>query len=120
MMFPLTSSFTTYDLSMVLPGVAGFKLSGKLHNEVMVLVGLSLAYSLIWPLLLICLLSLSCLGVCLVSALSHEDLHTYQQECVSSMGSPVSYEQAVVWKLSSDDDSNHCMAFIFINLSFVR
>ncbi|XP_038720638.1 homeobox-leucine zipper protein ATHB-14-like isoform X1 [Tripterygium wilfordii] len=39
--------------------------------------------------------------------------------CVSSMGRPVSYEQAVVWKVLNDDDSNHCLALVFINWSFV-
>ncbi|XAR72539.1 hypothetical protein NMG60_11019217 [Bertholletia excelsa] len=39
--------------------------------------------------------------------------------CVSSMGRPVSYEQAVAWKVLNDDDSNHCLAFMFINWSFV-
>ncbi|KAK6154831.1 hypothetical protein DH2020_009079 [Rehmannia glutinosa] len=33
--------------------------------------------------------------------------------CVSSMGRPVSYEQAIAWKVLNDDDSNHCLAFIF-------
>ncbi|XP_052179852.1 homeobox-leucine zipper protein HOX32-like [Diospyros lotus] len=39
--------------------------------------------------------------------------------CISSMGRPVSYEQAAVWKVLNDDDSNHCLAFMFINWSFV-
>ncbi|KAL5771870.1 hypothetical protein ACOSP7_011479 [Xanthoceras sorbifolium] len=39
--------------------------------------------------------------------------------CVSSMGRPVSYEQAVAWKVVNDDDSNHCLAFMFISWSFV-
>lgn len=39
--------------------------------------------------------------------------------CVSSMGRPISYEQAVAWKVLNDDDSNHCLAFMFINWSFV-
>ncbi|KAK4347414.1 hypothetical protein RND71_033753 [Anisodus tanguticus] len=39
--------------------------------------------------------------------------------CVSSMGRPVSYEQAVAWKVLNDDNSNHCLAFMFINWSFV-
>ncbi|XP_059288624.1 homeobox-leucine zipper protein ATHB-14-like isoform X1 [Lycium ferocissimum] len=39
--------------------------------------------------------------------------------CVSSMGRPVSYEQAVAWKVLNDDGSNHCLAFMFINWSFV-
>ncbi|XP_057972220.1 homeobox-leucine zipper protein ATHB-14-like isoform X2 [Malania oleifera] len=39
--------------------------------------------------------------------------------CVSSMSRPVSYEQAIAWKVLDDDNSNHCLAFIFINWSFV-
>ncbi|KAH6830717.1 Homeobox-leucine zipper family protein / lipid-binding START domain-containing protein [Perilla frutescens var. hirtella] len=39
--------------------------------------------------------------------------------CVSSMGRPVSYEQAVAWKVLNDDDANHCLAFMFMNWSFV-
>nr|UUA81639.1 HD-ZIP III family member transcription factor [Caragana korshinskii] len=39
--------------------------------------------------------------------------------CVSSMNRPVSYEQAIAWKVLNDDDSNHCLAFMFINWSFV-
>ncbi|KAF3607144.1 hypothetical protein DY000_02047574 [Brassica cretica] len=39
--------------------------------------------------------------------------------CVSSMGRPVSYEQATVWKVLDDNESNHCLAFILVNWSFV-
>ncbi|MQL91347.1 hypothetical protein Taro_023946 [Colocasia esculenta] len=39
--------------------------------------------------------------------------------CMSSMGRPVSYEQAVVWKVLNDEDVNHCLAFSFVNWSFV-
>ncbi|CAL5184142.1 unnamed protein product [Lathyrus oleraceus] len=39
--------------------------------------------------------------------------------CVSSMNRPVSYEQAIAWKVLNDDDANHCLAFMFINWSFV-
>ncbi|XP_037443286.1 homeobox-leucine zipper protein HOX32-like [Triticum dicoccoides] len=39
--------------------------------------------------------------------------------CVSSMGRPVSYEQAVAWKVLGDDDAPHCLAFMFVNWSFV-
>ncbi|GFS43106.1 homeobox-leucine zipper family protein [Actinidia rufa] len=39
--------------------------------------------------------------------------------CVSSMGRPVSYEQAIAWKVLEDNDSNHCLAFMFTNWSFV-
>ncbi|PON54767.1 Octamer-binding transcription factor [Parasponia andersonii] len=39
--------------------------------------------------------------------------------CVSSMGRAVSYEQAVAWKVLNDEDSNHCLAFMFMNWSFV-
>ncbi|CAL1402838.1 unnamed protein product [Linum trigynum] len=39
--------------------------------------------------------------------------------CVSSMGRPVAYEQAIAWKVVNDDDSHHCLAFMFVNWSFV-
>ncbi|OIV91820.1 hypothetical protein TanjilG_14399 [Lupinus angustifolius] len=39
--------------------------------------------------------------------------------CMSSMNRPVSYEQAIAWKVLNDDDSNHCLAFMFLNWSFV-
>ncbi|OIW13909.1 hypothetical protein TanjilG_31798 [Lupinus angustifolius] len=39
--------------------------------------------------------------------------------CVSNMKRPVSYEQAIAWKVVNDDDSNHCLAFMFMNWSFV-
>ncbi|KAK7369215.1 hypothetical protein VNO80_11250 [Phaseolus coccineus] len=39
--------------------------------------------------------------------------------CVSSMNRPVSYEQAIACKVLDDDDSNHCLAFVFMNWSFV-
>ncbi|KAK7399705.1 hypothetical protein VNO78_10894 [Psophocarpus tetragonolobus] len=39
--------------------------------------------------------------------------------CLSSMNRPVSYEQAIAWKVLDDDDSHHCLAFVFINWSFV-
>ncbi|KAM3361720.1 homeobox-leucine zipper protein ATHB-14 isoform X1 [Capsicum galapagoense] len=39
--------------------------------------------------------------------------------CVSSMGRPVSYEQAVAWKVLNDDNANYCLAFMFVNWSFV-
>jgi len=39
--------------------------------------------------------------------------------CVSSMGRPVSYEQAIAWKVLDDNDSNHCLSFMFLNWSFV-
>ncbi|CAL0309184.1 unnamed protein product [Lupinus luteus] len=39
--------------------------------------------------------------------------------CMSSMNRPISYEQAIAWKVLNDDDSNHCLAFMFINWSFV-
>ncbi|XP_071724346.1 homeobox-leucine zipper protein ATHB-14-like isoform X2 [Rutidosis leptorrhynchoides] len=39
--------------------------------------------------------------------------------CVSSMGRPVSYDQAIAWKVLNDDDGNHCLAFSFVNWSFV-
>ncbi|WCJ24310.1 Homeobox-leucine zipper protein HOX32 [Euphorbia peplus] len=39
--------------------------------------------------------------------------------CVSSMGRPISYEQGIAWKVLNDDDSNHCLALMFMNWSFV-
>ncbi|KAG1368413.1 homeobox-leucine zipper protein HOX32 [Cocos nucifera] len=39
--------------------------------------------------------------------------------CLSSMGRPVSYEQAVAWKVLNEEDSHHCLAFMFMNWSFV-
>ncbi|KAL5977125.1 Homeobox-leucine zipper protein hox32 [Asimina triloba] len=39
--------------------------------------------------------------------------------CVSSMGRPVSYEQAIAWKVLNEEDSHHCLAFMFINWSFL-
>ncbi|XP_042469940.1 homeobox-leucine zipper protein HOX32-like [Zingiber officinale] len=39
--------------------------------------------------------------------------------CLSSMGRPVSYEQAVAWKVLNEEGSTHCLAFMFVNWSFV-
>ncbi|XP_010535608.1 PREDICTED: homeobox-leucine zipper protein REVOLUTA [Tarenaya hassleriana] len=43
--------------------------------------------------------------------------------CVSTMGRNVSYEQAVSWKVfaapSEDNNVVHCLAFLFVNWSFV-
>ncbi|KAL6203015.1 hypothetical protein ACLB2K_026719 [Fragaria x ananassa] len=40
--------------------------------------------------------------------------------CMSTMGRHVSYEQAIGWKvLSGEDNSVHCLAFSFVNWSFV-
>ncbi|KAF3454993.1 hypothetical protein FNV43_RR05441 [Rhamnella rubrinervis] len=40
--------------------------------------------------------------------------------CMSTMGRHVSYEQAVAWKvLAAEDSTVHCLAFSFINWSFV-
>ncbi|KAI4343094.1 hypothetical protein MLD38_027637 [Melastoma candidum] len=39
--------------------------------------------------------------------------------CTSSMGRPASYEQAVAWKVLDDDETNHCLTFMFVNWSFV-
>ncbi|PKU69363.1 homeobox-leucine zipper protein HOX32 [Dendrobium catenatum] len=39
--------------------------------------------------------------------------------CMSSMGRPVSYEQAIAWKVLNEEDSPHCLAFMFVNWSFV-
>ncbi|OWM84197.1 hypothetical protein CDL15_Pgr028189 [Punica granatum] len=40
--------------------------------------------------------------------------------CMSIMGRHVSYDQAIAWKvLSGEDNSVHCLAFSFVNWSFV-
>jgi len=39
--------------------------------------------------------------------------------CLSGMGRHVSYEQAVAWKVLGDDSNVHCLAFCFVNWSFV-
>ncbi|WOL07879.1 homeobox-leucine zipper protein HOX32-like [Canna indica] len=38
--------------------------------------------------------------------------------CLSSMGRPVSYEQALAWKVSNEENCTHCLAFMFRNWSF--
>ncbi|KAL8223316.1 hypothetical protein R6Q57_018791 [Mikania cordata] len=39
--------------------------------------------------------------------------------CVSSMGRPVSYERAVAWKVVNEEETAHCICFMFINWSFL-
>ncbi|XP_062215818.1 homeobox-leucine zipper protein HOX29-like [Phragmites australis] len=39
--------------------------------------------------------------------------------CVSSLGRPVSYEEALAWKVTDDDNGAHCICFMFVNWSFV-
>uniref|UniRef100_A0A0D6QX06 Homeobox domain-containing protein n=1 Tax=Araucaria cunninghamii TaxID=56994 RepID=A0A0D6QX06_ARACU len=39
--------------------------------------------------------------------------------CVSSMGRPVSYDRAIAWKVLNDEENTHCIAFMFMNWSFV-
>ncbi|RYQ97998.1 hypothetical protein Ahy_B08g094072 isoform B [Arachis hypogaea] len=40
--------------------------------------------------------------------------------CMSTMGRHVSFEQAIAWKvLAEEDNSVHCLAFSFVNWSFV-
>lgn len=40
--------------------------------------------------------------------------------CMSTMARHVSYEQAIAWKvLAAEENSVHCLAFSFINWSFV-
>ncbi|XP_019447870.1 PREDICTED: homeobox-leucine zipper protein REVOLUTA-like [Lupinus angustifolius] len=40
--------------------------------------------------------------------------------CMSTMGRHVSYEQAIAWKVLAEQDNNvHCLAFSFINWTFV-
>ncbi|XP_039033653.1 homeobox-leucine zipper protein ATHB-15-like [Hibiscus syriacus] len=39
--------------------------------------------------------------------------------CMSSMGRPVSYDRAVAWKVLNEEETAHCICFMFINWSFV-
>ncbi|KAI3520521.1 hypothetical protein L1887_09970 [Cichorium endivia] len=40
--------------------------------------------------------------------------------CMSTMGRNISYEQAIAWKvLAADESTVHCLAFSFVNWSFV-
>ncbi|GER33092.1 homeobox leucine-zipper protein [Striga asiatica] len=40
--------------------------------------------------------------------------------CVSTMGRHISYDQAIVWKVfGADENTAHCLAFSFVNWSFV-
>nr|XP_010920424.1 homeobox-leucine zipper protein HOX9 isoform X4 [Elaeis guineensis] len=39
--------------------------------------------------------------------------------CMSGMGRHVSYEQAIAWKVPAEDNSIHCLAFCFVNWSFI-
>ncbi|CAI9776455.1 unnamed protein product [Fraxinus pennsylvanica] len=39
--------------------------------------------------------------------------------CMSTMGRHVSYEQAIVWKVLAEDNAVHCLAYCFVNWSFV-
>ncbi|XP_008785281.2 homeobox-leucine zipper protein HOX9-like [Phoenix dactylifera] len=39
--------------------------------------------------------------------------------CLSGMGRHVSYEQAIAWKVLGEDNSVRCLAFCFMNWSFV-
>ncbi|PSS01211.1 Homeobox-leucine zipper protein like [Actinidia chinensis var. chinensis] len=39
--------------------------------------------------------------------------------CLSSMGRTISYERAVAWKVLNDEETAHCICFMFINWSFV-
>jgi len=39
--------------------------------------------------------------------------------CLSGMGRHVSYEQAIAWKVLGEDSNVHCLAFCFVNWSFV-
>eukprot|EP00252_Welwitschia_mirabilis_P026266 TRINITY_DN8537_c0_g2_i2.p1 TRINITY_DN8537_c0_g2~~TRINITY_DN8537_c0_g2_i2.p1 ORF type:complete len:101 (-),score=7.83 TRINITY_DN8537_c0_g2_i2:300-602(-) len=38
--------------------------------------------------------------------------------CLSSMGRPVSYDRAIAWKVLSEEETPHCIAFMFLNWSF--
>ncbi|KAK6795911.1 hypothetical protein RDI58_009366 [Solanum bulbocastanum] len=39
--------------------------------------------------------------------------------CLSSMSRPISYERAVAWKVMNEEDTAHCICFMFVNWSFV-
>ncbi|XP_073001395.1 homeobox-leucine zipper protein HOX9-like [Typha latifolia] len=39
--------------------------------------------------------------------------------CLSGMGRHVSHEQAIVWKVLGEDKNVHCLAFCFVNWSFM-
>ncbi|KAG6486571.1 hypothetical protein ZIOFF_055148 [Zingiber officinale] len=39
--------------------------------------------------------------------------------CTSSMGRPISYEQIIAWKVLNEADLPYCLAFMFVNWSFV-
>jgi len=39
--------------------------------------------------------------------------------CMSGMGRHVSFDQAVAWKVLGEDSNIHCLAFCFVNWSFV-
>ncbi|XAR50676.1 hypothetical protein NMG60_11005069 [Bertholletia excelsa] len=39
--------------------------------------------------------------------------------CLSSMGRPISYERAVAWKVLNEEETAHCICFMFMNWSFV-
>ncbi|XP_004501146.1 homeobox-leucine zipper protein ATHB-8 isoform X2 [Cicer arietinum] len=39
--------------------------------------------------------------------------------CLSSMGRAITYERAVAWKVLNEEESAHCICFMFINWSFV-
>ncbi|EAZ25309.1 hypothetical protein OsJ_09120 [Oryza sativa Japonica Group] len=39
--------------------------------------------------------------------------------CMSGMGRHVSFDQAVAWKVLAEDSNVHCLAFCFVNWSFV-
>ncbi|XP_068641435.1 homeobox-leucine zipper protein ATHB-15-like [Aristolochia californica] len=39
--------------------------------------------------------------------------------CLSSMSRPISYERAVAWKVMNEEDNPHCVAFMFVNWSFL-
>ncbi|XP_026403159.1 homeobox-leucine zipper protein REVOLUTA-like [Papaver somniferum] len=39
--------------------------------------------------------------------------------CLSTMGRHISYERAIAWKVLAEENTIHCLAFTFINWSFV-
>ncbi|KAJ4978527.1 hypothetical protein NE237_009307 [Protea cynaroides] len=39
--------------------------------------------------------------------------------CISTMGRHISFEQAIAWKVLAEENTVHCLAFSFVNWSFV-
>ncbi|KAK9132686.1 hypothetical protein Scep_012214 [Stephania cephalantha] len=44
--------------------------------------------------------------------------HLPEGLCISSMGRSISYDHVLVWKVMNNEDTNHCLALMFMNWSF--